>query len=202
MLIQRPGRQTLAAPFQDRCHERRRPGVARSQARRCTGTPCAVRVHALGITKCRGSSRLSRNGTPQWATALSASEAHHRQTLRVRAVATALPRAAGRLTIPRGGRRMLGAARFRSPATGTDQRCVREQRDFWESGLIGFAASACLSSPGRTDFRITPTVPPTGFNLLGCPWRRRRHSRSRPAGWQGGKVRTRIAGSSASRHVT
>ena len=54
---------------------------------------------------------------------------------------------------PRGHPRLLPVAR-RPP----DQR---------------FAAPACLSSAGRKDFRVAPTIPPPGFNLLGCPQRRR-----------------------------
>jgi hypothetical protein len=63
--------------------------------------------------------------------------------------------------------------------------------------LKRFAAPACLSSPNRTGFWIAPTTRPIGFNLLGCPWRRRRQSRSCPAGsstWESTDARHRIPG--------
>ena len=41
-----------------------------------------------------------------------------------------------------------------------------------------FAAPACLLSTSQTDFRVTSTVPPSGFNLLGCPGRRRGETRA------------------------
>src|SRR5436190_24072162 len=37
-----------------------------------------------------------------------------------------------------------------------------------------FAAPACLPSPNRTNFRVASTIRPSGFNLLGCPQRRKR----------------------------
>ena len=39
--------------------------------------------------------------------------------------------------------------------------------------LTGFAVPADLSSPARKSFRVAPTAPPSGFDLLGCPGRRR-----------------------------
>jgi hypothetical protein len=42
-----------------------------------------------------------------------------------------------------------------------------------------FAALADLSSTSRTDFRVASTVPPSGFNLLGCPERRRKEANER-----------------------
>ena len=42
-----------------------------------------------------------------------------------------------------------------------------------------FAAPAGLSSPGRTSFRVTSTARPPGFDLLGCPRRRRGKGRGR-----------------------
>jgi hypothetical protein len=47
------------------------------------------------------------------------------------------------------------------PASPTARRCRR-----------GFAAVACLSSLGRTDFRVASTARPPGFDLLGRPRRR------------------------------
>ena len=51
-----------------------------------------------------------------------------------------------------------------------------------EPGDQGFAAPAYLSSTSRTDFRVASTVPPSGFNLLGCPERRREKLTGRLAG--------------------
>src|SRR6185312_1361690 len=56
--------------------------------------------------------------------------------------------------------------------------------------LKRFAAPACLSSPGRTDFRVTSTARPPGFALLGCPRRRRGNTRESQTRLQARNCRT------------
>lgn len=56
------------------------------------------------------------------------------------------------------------------PEIDTGHRIVHVGR---RRRLKGFAAPAGLSSPGRTDFRVASTARPPGFDLLGCPRRRR-----------------------------
>ena len=60
----------------------------------------------------------------------------------------------------------------RAPAPASPPRCRPANRRFRRCRFKGFAAPACLSSPGRTDFRVASTAHPPGFALLGCPRRR------------------------------
>ena len=60
---------------------------------------------------------------------------------------------------PGSGRRGALRAGAAGGVTGRDQR---------------FAAPAGLWSPSRTNFRVASTIRPSGFNLLGCPQRRKR----------------------------
>src|SRR6476659_1708050 len=64
-----------------------------------------------------------------------------------------------------------------------------------------FAAPACLSSPDRTSFRVTSTAHPPGFDLLGCPRRRREKARGPAPGAQAGNWRT-LRGSTTDARAT
>ena len=62
-------------------------------------------------------------------------------------------------------------------SAGDEEQVIRHialpfAREGETPALKGFAVPADLSSPARKSFRVAPTAPPPGFDLLGCPGRR------------------------------
>jgi len=95
-------------------------------------------------------------------------------------------------------RRLDGGARRRRRRLSRGRR--PERRVWRRVGLLGahsrgshpgkgFAAPADLSSAGRRNFRVTPTAPPPGFVLLGCPGRRKSNHRASGRRMQPGSSR-------------